>query len=83
MITTWHSQEAKNRFGELIEKTLSEGPQLITRRGVPVVTVVPATERRTKKARVGDLVSFFANSPLVGLQLDITRRCDPARSINL
>ena len=73
MITTWHSQEAKNRFGELIEKTLSEGPQLITRRGVPVVTVVPATGFKAPKKRDGDLASFFLNSPLVGLQLDLVR----------
>ena len=83
MITTWHSQEAKNRFGELIEKTLSEGPQLITRRGVPVVTVVPATGSKAPKKRDGDLASFFLNSPLAGSNLEITRSRDTGRTVSL
>ena len=73
---SWPAQKAKNRFDELIDKTLSEGPQTITRRGVPVATIYPATESRTKKPRVGDLATFFANSPLAGSNLDLSRSPD-------
>jgi len=38
---TWQIQEAKNRFSELVDLSLSEGPQTVTRHGKPVVQVVP------------------------------------------
>jgi antitoxin Phd len=37
---TWQVQEAKNRFSEVIDKALKEGPQVVTRHGRPVVQVV-------------------------------------------
>ena len=77
---SWPAQKAKNRFDELIDKTLSEGPQTITRRGVPVATIFPATESRTKKPHEDDLVTFFAKSPLVGLELDLSRSRDTGMS---
>jgi antitoxin Phd len=38
---TWQIQEAKNRFSEMVDLTLSEGPQIVTRHGKPVVQIVP------------------------------------------
>ncbi len=38
--STWQVQEAKNRFSELIDKALEDGPQVVTRHGRPVVKVV-------------------------------------------
>lgn len=43
MSTVWQVQEAKNHFSEMIEQALSDGPQVITRHGRPVVRVVAAT----------------------------------------
>ena len=83
MITTWLSQDAKNRFDELIDKTLSEGCQVITRRGVPVVMVVPAVEKKVQKNRVGNLASFLLNSPLAGSGLEIVRDRDMGREVEL
>jgi len=83
MITTWPSQDAKKRFDELIDKTLSEGCQVITRRGVPVVMVVPAVEAKKKKPRIGNLASFFLNSPLAGSGLEIVRDRDMGRDVVL
>lgn len=37
---TWQVQEAKNRFSEVIDRALHDGPQLVTRHGKPVVRVV-------------------------------------------
>lgn len=39
---TWQVQDAKARFSELLDASLAEGPQVVTRRGVPAVVVVPA-----------------------------------------
>ena len=46
MSRTWQVQEAKARFSELIEATLTEGPQVVTRRGVETAVVVPIEQWR-------------------------------------
>ena len=40
MRDVWQVQEAKNRFSEVIDKALKDGPQVVTRHGRPVVQVV-------------------------------------------
>lgn len=39
--STWQLQEAKNRLSEVIHAAQSQGPQTITRHGVPVAMVIP------------------------------------------
>lgn len=47
---TWQLQEAKARFSELIDATLRDGPQIVTRRGVETAVVVPIEEWKRLKA---------------------------------
>ncbi len=48
---TWQLQDAKARFSELIDATLRDGPQIVTRRGVETAVVVPIEEwKRLKTA---------------------------------
>ena len=42
----WPEQEAKARFSELLETSLREGPQIVTRRGVEEAVLVPIEEWR-------------------------------------
>ena len=37
----WQVQDAKARFSELLEASQKEGPQIVTKRGVETVVVVP------------------------------------------
>ena len=47
---SWRLQDAKAKFSELVDETLKKGPQLVTRRGVETVVVVPVEEwRRLQK----------------------------------
>jgi len=41
MSNVWQVQEAKARFSELLETSLAEGPQIVTRRGVEKAVLVP------------------------------------------
>ncbi len=41
---SWPLQDAKARFSELVDVTLKKGPQVVTRRGVETVVVVPIEE---------------------------------------
>ena len=43
-MNTWPVQDAKARFSEFLDACLTEGPQMVTRRGVEVVVLVPAAE---------------------------------------
>jgi len=83
MKTTWALQDAKNRFSEVVEKTLSEGPQEVTRRGVPVVVILPAKMYAEQTTPQASFVSFFRNSPLRGAALDLSRSKDTGRKIVL
>ena len=40
----WPVQDAKARFSELLEASVKEGPQIVTRRGVETAVVVPIEE---------------------------------------
>ncbi len=47
---TWQVQDAKARFSELLEASLSEGPQIVTKRGVEAAVLVPIEQwRRLEK----------------------------------
>lgn len=51
MRRTWQMREAKARFGELLRKSLAEGPQIVTHRGVETAVVVPIDQwRRMERA---------------------------------
>lgn len=69
----WQLQEAKNRFSEVVNKALVEGPQTVTRHGEEIVVILSKAEySRLTKSQVG-LVAFFRQSPLVGVALDLER----------
>mgnify|MGYP003333227353 FL=1 len=38
---TWPIQDAKSRFSEFLDTCLSEGPQMVTKRGVETAVLVP------------------------------------------
>lgn len=49
---TWQVQEAKARFSALLEASLKEGPQVVTKRGVEAAVLVPVKMwRRLQQAR--------------------------------
>lgn len=45
-IRVWPVQDAKARFSELLDASLKEGPQIISRRGVETAVLVPVGEWR-------------------------------------
>ena len=56
MSRTWQVQDAKARFSKLLETSLTEGPQIVTKRGVEAAVLVPIDEwRRLEKRARPDL----------------------------
>ena len=49
----WPVQDAKAKFSELLESCVTEGPQMVTKRGAATAVLVPVAEweRLTQTAR--------------------------------
>ena len=47
---TWPVQDAKARFSEFLEKCLTDGPQMVTKRGTEAAVLVAADEWRRLQA---------------------------------
>jgi prevent-host-death family protein len=83
----WPLAEAKNRFSEVFEKALKEGPQRVSRRGKERVVVVSEVEyerlakRKTHRARGKDMdfVEFLLSARGLG-PLEPPDRNRPSRA---
>ena len=73
MIQRWQLQEAKNKLSQLVNEAVSSGPQIITKRGVEVAIVLSLDEYNKMVATRGKLSDFFQESPLAGVDLQLTR----------
>jgi prevent-host-death family protein len=46
MMRSWPVQDAKARFGELLDAALAEGPRVVSRRGTEAAVLVSLDERQ-------------------------------------
>jgi prevent-host-death family protein len=79
----WSVAEAKAKLSEVIQRAEKDGPQRITRHGEPAAVVVSSEEWERKTRRKGNLAEFLANSPLREAGLELKRRKEPPREIDL
>jgi prevent-host-death family protein len=79
MIHTWQLQDAKNKLSRVVENAVNEGPQIITKHGVEVAIVMSYAEYQKMIASRGKLSTFFQESPLVDIELDLARDKSEAR----
>jgi prevent-host-death family protein len=79
----WQLQEAKNKFSNLVEKAHHDGPQIVTKHGKESVVIIAVEDFQKLSKPKSDLVSFFKNSPLSGISLDLKRDKSPSRDIEL
>jgi antitoxin Phd len=75
----WQLQEAKNKLSEVVEEAINNGPQLITRRGVASVILLSCEEYRRLSVTRKKLSTFFRESPLATISLDLERDKSPSR----
>lgn len=83
MKRVWQLQEAKNRFSELVDRAIEEGPQTVSRSGKNVVVVLSIAEYARDEKKTTSLVDFFRVSPLRGVALDIRRSRERGRKVAL
>jgi antitoxin Phd len=78
----WQVQTAKQRFSELVERAVSEGPQIVTKHGREAVVVLEIGEYRRLRGVPMDFTEFLLGIPK-GDDLEIERSKDPGREIQL
>lgn len=83
MTNIWQLQTAKNQFSELVERALTSGPQIVTRRGKEVVVVLPAEEWKRLQKPKQSLVEFFQKSPMCEVEVNLERSQDTGREVDL
>ena len=83
MAKKWQLQEAKNRFSEVVEEALHRGPQTVTRHGKETVVVLSIKDYKKLAGPKESLFEFLQNSPLKGVELDLTRSKELARDVTL
>jgi prevent-host-death family protein len=83
MDNIWQLQDAKSRFSEVVERSLVNGVQIITRRGQKTVVILPFEEYERLTKRTDSLAQFLLFSPLSGSDLVIERDKSIPRSIEI
>jgi antitoxin Phd len=83
---SWSVQDAKARFSEFLETCLSEGPQIVTKRGTESAVLVPLGDwRRLQRSSRPTLKELLlASAPRGGLPVPRRggrRRRAPARIV--
>lgn len=78
----WQIQTAKARFSEIFRLARTDGPQRITRQGKEGVVMISDEQYEQlvgRSRQPKNLVEFFRESPLVGVELDLERSKDMER----
>jgi antitoxin Phd len=77
---TWQLQEAKNKFSQVLNEALIDGPQIVTRHGVEVVVILSYDQYRQLTVPRQRLSEFFRRSPLAETELDLRRDSSSIRN---
>lgn len=73
----WPVQDAKARFSELLEASVKEGPQMVTKRGVETAVLVPVEEwRKMKESAPRKTLKELLLAPEPRFDLDIPPRSE-------
>jgi antitoxin Phd len=62
-VKSWPVQDAKARFSEFLKASLTEGPQVVTLRGVETAVLVPMREWRSLHERARPSLKALLLSP--------------------
>src|ERR1700733_4865339 len=82
----WQLQAAKAQFSEVFRRARERAPQVVTKQGKEAVVIlaIEEFERLTKRAAQPKRLSkFFAESPLAKVSIDLERKPDYGRAVEL
>jgi antitoxin Phd len=71
---SWPVQEAKARFSEFLEKSVREGPQIVTKRGIETAVLVPIEEWRRLQQQARPSLKELLLAPEPRFEMEILDR---------
>jgi prevent-host-death family protein len=71
---SWSVQEAKARFSELLDASINDGPQIVTKRGVETAVVVPIEQWRSLQQRARPTLKDLLLAPEPRFDLELPDR---------
>jgi antitoxin Phd len=77
----WQLQDAKNHFSDVVNRAHTEGPQIVTKRGVETAVVLSYDKYRELTGQKMTFEDFLLTAPRVDIELD--RSDEPARDVEL
>jgi len=80
---TYSVKEAKENLSEIIRLAESGQPQIMRRHDTEVAVVVSVNDWKRSRGKRATLFQVLRNSPLVGIDLDLSRQHDYPREIDL
>lgn len=80
IMRTWQLQEAKNKFSEVVTEAISDGPQIITKRGIEVAVLLSYEQFKALQAEQLSLAEFFRTAPVTSDELDLQRDASEVRA---
>ena len=78
-MSIWPVQEAKARFSELLDSCVSEGPQVVTRRGIETAVLVPMHEWRRLQAAARPSLKQLLLTDTARTDMLVPQRCKARR----
>lgn len=79
----WALADAKNRFSEVVERAMTEGPQRVMRRGSDAVVVLSAKEYAQLRGPNKSFKDHLMSAPPALAALDLKRDTSSGREIEL
>ncbi|TML31911.1 MAG: type II toxin-antitoxin system Phd/YefM family antitoxin [Actinobacteria bacterium] len=79
----WQVQEAKQRFSEVLRAAENGEPQIVTRHGEEIAVVIDIREFRRLRGQSMSLMEYLRFAPYLDAELDIDRRREPPRDVDL
>lgn len=79
----WALQDAKSRLSEVVRLAMEHEPQEITLRGKPAVVVLSVEDYRRLVHPKPSFVELIRNSPLMEVDIDLTREQSLTREVDL
>ena len=73
-MSVWPVQDAKARFSELLEACMSEGPQLVTKRGAEAAVLVDISKWRRLRDAARPSLKDLLLAPTARGDLEIPKR---------
>lgn len=70
----WQIQTAKNKLSEVIDKSVVQGPQIITKHGKETAVIISYDEYKKFAPPMKGLKELLLNSELDGIDFDLIRR---------